>query len=94
MKITNCHTDEDVQKLGETDAYMTLVASTIMGAFVRNSQGHRTYIYEFACDIPGEDNPGAYHGAELAFAYDALARCGDRSLENPMIWHDILILTG
>ena len=74
LKITNCHTDEDVQKLGETDAYMTLVASTIMGAFVRNSQGHRTYIYEFACDIPGEDNPGAYHGAELAFAYDALAR--------------------
>lgn len=74
MQLTACQTDEDVKKLCDTDAYTALVVSTILGACVRSNQGHKAYIYEFACDIPGEDNPGAYHGAELAFAYDALAR--------------------
>lgn len=74
LQMTGCRTDEDVKKLCDTDAYTALVASTILGAFVRSHQGHKAYIYEFACDIPGDDHPGAYHGAELAFAYDALAR--------------------
>ena len=25
--------------------------------------------------VPGKDNAGAYHGAEMWFAYDSLARC-------------------
>ena len=30
---------------------------------------------EFHADIPGEGNVGAYHGSEMWFACDSLARC-------------------
>lgn len=74
LKIADCATDEDVKALGDLPAYSTLEISASLAAEIRERQGHRTYIYEFDVDIPGDDNPGSFHGAELCFAYDALAR--------------------
>lgn len=44
-------------------------------AVCRAAQGRETYLYEFDADIPGEDQAGSYHGSEMWFAYDSLARC-------------------
>jgi len=74
LALTNCKTDEDVKALMESDAYTSLIISTLLAGSVRAEQGHKAYLYEFDHEIPGEDNPGVYHGAELPFAYDALAR--------------------
>jgi para-nitrobenzyl esterase len=74
LKITNCVTDADVKALGDLPAYNTLEISASLAGAIRDRQGHCTYIYEFDVDIPGEDQPGSFHGAELCFAYDALAR--------------------
>ncbi len=74
LKAAACTSDEDVQRLMDSDAYTSMVVSTYLAGKIRCAQGHRTYLYEFDVDIPGEDNPGVYHGAELPFAYDALAR--------------------
>lgn len=74
MELTGCKTDEDVVNLTNTDDFLGMVISTYTAACTRASQGYRAYIYMFDHPIPGEDNPGVYHGAELPFAYDALAR--------------------
>ena len=46
-----------------------------MFGHIQSSQGRNTYLYEFDGDVPGDDNIGSYHGSEMWFAYDALARC-------------------
>ena len=74
LSIAGCGTDEDVKALAKQPAYSVLEISASMAGTIRDRQGHRTYIYEFDVDIPGEDHPGSFHGAELCFAYDALAR--------------------
>ena len=33
------------------------------------------YIYHFCHDIPGDDNPGAFHSGELWYIFGTLARC-------------------
>ena len=74
LEACGCSTDEDVKNLGDSDAFCALVCSTIMAGKIRADQGRKSWLYEFGVQIPGEDNPGVYHGAELPFAYDALAR--------------------
>ena len=74
LQCAGCTSDEDVKKLMASDAFTSLVISTYLAGKIRCEQGHRSYLYEFDVDIPGDDHPGIYHGAELPFAYDALAR--------------------
>ncbi len=74
-QIANVKTDEDVEKLFDSDAFTGLIAATRMFGYISNSHGRRAYLYEFNADIPGEDNAGSYHGAEMWFAYDGLGRC-------------------
>lgn len=74
LAAAGCKTDEDVKSLMYNPAYMVLEASASLAASIREEQGYHTYLYEFDVDIPGEDNPGSFHGSELSFAYDALAR--------------------
>ncbi len=57
------------------DADSGMIAATRMFGHIQSSQGRTTYLYEFDGDIPGDDNIGSYHGSEMWFAYDALARC-------------------
>ena len=33
------------------------------------------YIYEFGPEIPGWDNPGAFHSSDLWFFFETLAKC-------------------
>lgn len=33
------------------------------------------YVYEFSGDIPGEDQPGAFHSSDLWFFFETLAKC-------------------
>lgn len=33
------------------------------------------YVYNFGADIPGEDNPGAFHSSDLWFFFETLAKC-------------------
>jgi len=74
LKLADCKTDEDVKKFVDQDGFMAMVISAYASGQIRAKQGHKAYLYEFDHAIPGEDNPGVYHGAELPFAYDALAR--------------------
>lgn len=33
------------------------------------------YVYEFGADIPGDDNPGAFHSVDLWFFFETLTKC-------------------
>lgn len=72
-----CHvkTDADVECLFDSDAMREVVAGTRLFGYIQAEQGRKSYLYEFNADIPGEDHPGSYHGSEMWFAYDSLARC-------------------
>ena len=63
------------RKPGQEDADVGMIAATRMFGHIQSSQGRNTYLYEFDGDVPGDDNIGSYHGSEMWFAYDALARC-------------------
>ena len=63
------------RKEGQEDADVGMIAATRMFGHIQSSEGRKTYLYEFDGDIPGADNIGSYHGSEMWFAYDALARC-------------------
>ncbi|MBR6380092.1 MAG: carboxylesterase family protein [Lachnospiraceae bacterium] len=52
-----------------------MIMATRMFGYIQDSQDRKAYLYEFDGDIPGEDGIGSYHGSEMWFAYDALARC-------------------
>lgn len=51
-----------------------MIAATRMFGYIQDSQNRTAYLYEFDGDIPGGDNIGSYHGSEMWFAYDSLAR--------------------
>ena len=75
LELIGCKTDEEVKNfMSESRAFKPLVISTLLAGCLRDRQGAKAYLYEFAHHIPGEDDPGVYHGAELAFAYDAISR--------------------
>jgi len=74
LKAAACKTDEDVKALFSSDAFLFFALSLRISALRRDELGHKTYAYLFDCDIPGDDHPGSFHGSELAFTYDALAR--------------------
>jgi len=57
------------------DADLGIIVATRMFGYIQDSQDRTTYLYEFDGDIPGPDEIGSYHGSEMWFAYDALARC-------------------
>ena len=51
-----------------------MIEATRMFGYIQDSQDRIAYLYEFDGDIPGTDNIGSYHGSEMWFAYDSLAR--------------------
>ena len=75
MAIAGVKTDDDVRKLFSSDSMLELVAATVLFGHLMERNGRKAYLYEFNADIPGEDNAGSYHGSEMWFAYDGLARC-------------------
>ena len=69
-------TDADVEELFSGDAFTGMIAGAYLFGTVQAREGRSTYLYEFDPDIPDDksDNVGSFHGAELWFAYDSLAR--------------------
>lgn len=41
----------------------------------RAKQGKKTWVYRFDPDIPGWDDPGAFHSCDLWFFFETLAKC-------------------
>lgn len=74
LACAGCKTDEEVKELFASDSFISLIISARLAGHIRAQQGNPTYLYEFNCDVPGEDHPGSFHGAELWFAYDSMAR--------------------
>lgn len=74
-QLCGVSTDAQVKELFSRDAMIGSIAGTRMFGYIRACQGRDTYLYEFDADIPGEDKPGSFHGSEMWFAYDSLARC-------------------
>ena len=68
--------DEDAEALFSGDAFTGMVAGAYLFGTVQAREGRKTYLYEFDPDIPDDTSPnvGSFHGAELWFAYDSLAR--------------------
>lgn len=68
--------DADVEALFSGDSFIGMIAGTYLFGTVQAREGRTTYLYEFDPDIPDDksDNVGSFHGAELWFAYDSLAR--------------------
>ena len=75
MALCQVKDDEDVKKLFSGNAMLDLPAGARLFGYLQDSQERETYLYEFNADIPGEDQAGSYHGSEMWFAYDSLARC-------------------
>lgn len=74
LKVCNATTDEQVQNIFDSDAYLDFVAGTVMLGHIQEDLGRDAFLYEFDADIPGEENRSSFHGSELWFAYDSLAR--------------------
>lgn len=66
---------ETFRKDGQEDAEVGMITGTRMFGYIQESQGRSSFLYEFDGDVPGDDHIGSYHGSEMWFAYDALARC-------------------
>ncbi len=68
--------DGDVERLFDSDAFTAMTAGAYLFATVQAREDRTTYLYEFDPDIPDDKSPnvGSFHGAELWFAYDSLAR--------------------
>lgn len=75
MALCDVKNDADVKELFSGNAMLDLTAGARMFGYIQDSQDRKAYLYEFNADIPGEDHAGSYHGSEMWFAYDGLARC-------------------
>ncbi len=67
-------TDAEVEALFQNEAFVGMIAGARLFGTLQSRQERTTYLYEFDPDIPGEDHAGSFHGSELWFAYDSLAR--------------------
>ena len=48
---------------------------TVAKAHVRNGKRAGMYIYRFGPDIPGDDDPGAFHSCDLWFFFETIQKC-------------------
>jgi len=74
-KLCPVTTDEEADKVLRQDDFIASIISNRQFGQIQNSLGRKGFIYEFNAPIPGDDAPGAYHGSEMWFAYDGIARC-------------------
>ncbi len=67
-------TEEDIKRIGTKNAveFAMRAAGRMMKAAGDNSP---VYYYSFETDIPGWDDPGAFHSVDLWFFFETLAKC-------------------
>lgn len=74
LSIANVHSDEQLAELIKfEEAFSSSVAARCF-AQRQGYDGKTTFVYQFDHDIPG-DNSGSYHGSDMWFTFDSLARC-------------------
>ncbi len=67
-------TAEDIEKHGKVNAVEFAIRSAIAH---KEAEGDASplYYYTFEADIPGWDDPGAFHSVDLWFSFETLAKC-------------------
>jgi len=68
-------TKEDIAKLYLGDTFNPRTIAARAFAMEQKKQGGTGYCYVFNHDIPGEDDPGAYHGSDLWFVFNTIDKC-------------------
>lgn len=68
---------ETHERSGGHYAKVNGIECTVKGEalYVSKRGGQPFYYYRFTPDIPGEDNPGAFHSVDLWFFFETLAKC-------------------
>jgi len=67
---------EDLYRLYKTDLiFHNRALGTRLWAEAQKKTGRKTWLYQFDVTIPGEDQPGSFHGAEMWFTFHSLNRC-------------------
>ncbi|MBR1877096.1 MAG: carboxylesterase family protein [Lachnospiraceae bacterium] len=74
-RIGGIKNDNDVRRFFDDDGFSDMITGTLFFGQLWEQYGLKVFLYEFDADIPGDDKPGSYHGCEMWFAYDSLARC-------------------
>ncbi len=74
LALAQADNDEAVRQLFNRNAMLDMVAGARLFGSLQDAQRRKAYLYEFNADIPGDDQVGSYHGSEMWFAYDGLAR--------------------
>ncbi|MBN1777575.1 MAG: carboxylesterase/lipase family protein [Clostridiales bacterium] len=67
--FTSPATKESIRREGDVNAIAFAVHAAGMKA------KDTIYAYEFSAEIPGYDNPGAFHSVDLWFFFETLAKC-------------------
>ncbi len=67
--------EEGILQLLESDAFHMFRVGQEALARLLAAQGKTVYQYLFDHDIPGGDGAGSFHGSDLWFVFDSLARC-------------------
>lgn len=75
LQLCGVKEDEEVRALFERDDMLGWITASYALAHIQQAFGRKVFLYEFNAEIPGEENGEAFHGSEMWFAYDSLARC-------------------
>jgi para-nitrobenzyl esterase len=67
--FTSPATKESIQRQGDVSA----IAFAIRAARIKVQE--TIFAYEFSAEIPGWDQPGAFHSVDLWFFFETLAKC-------------------
>jgi len=76
LALCNAQTADDLARLyNEEEVFHNRALGTRLWQIAQKKTGRKTWLYRFDVPIPGEDNPGSFHGAELWFVFNSLGRC-------------------
>jgi len=67
--------EEFAALMRENETFQMRALATRAWALAEKKTARKTWFYRFDVSIPGEDDPGAFHGAELWFVFNSLGRC-------------------
>lgn len=74
LALANVKTMDDLYALMKNPSFNTRAVASELYADVQARQGRKGYLYCFDHEMPGDDM-GCYHGAELWFVFDSVAKC-------------------
>jgi para-nitrobenzyl esterase len=75
LELANIKSPKDIADLYNSRDFSAFAMFEHSYAQLIAEQGRRGYLYRFDHDVPGEDNPGSFHGSELWFVFNSLNRC-------------------